>query len=90
MTRAVYSNIARRAYPTPAPRMTGRFLSQLRPAICAEGHLNPPQAQPRPVQSSDQPEQRRTLLAALSMPGLADIEFDPPRLDLVFQHSVVR
>lgn len=29
--------------------------------------------------------QRRNILEALSMPGLADIDFDPPKLDLTIR-----
>ncbi len=30
---------------------------------------------------------RRSIVDALSMPGLADIEFDPPRVDIGLRHA---
>lgn len=44
----------------------------------------------RPIQASGSSSPRQTIAQALAMPGIEDIDFDPPRLDLILQPSLLR
>ena len=87
MTHAAYSNL-RGNPPSVNTGMTGRHRLQPQRRVSLSGqqagHLH---AQSHSETLSGQAPRRQTITQALAMPGIENIEFDPPRLELVFQPS---
>lgn len=88
MTHAAYSNSSRGNPPSATTGMIGPHRVQPRRRVTRSrqqaGH---PHAQSHSETLSGQTPQRQTIAQALAMPGIENIEFDPPRLELVFQPS---
>ncbi len=88
MTHAAYSNTPRGNPPSANTGMTGRHRLQPRRRVTlSEQQAGRLHAQSRSETLSGQTPQRQTIAQALAMPGIENIEFDPPRLELVFQPS---